>query len=153
MLAAVFLPSFSLAKEKGFTVVVDSRLTDQGSVTVWMGYLLARAKYRDDQKIPLPASGDILPSFQEEVYARAFGAQIYQEWKAENKGWSEPYWEILSEIKAKGFMDAYVWTYLHQANWSKSEQPGNLTAFRTWSAALLKNHEPETHGALVLDRK
>jgi hypothetical protein len=103
--------------------------------------------------VPLPASGDIAPSFQEEVYARDYAAQIYQEWKAEHKGWSESYWETLSEIKAKGFMDAYVWIYLRQASWPKSEQPEDLVAFQTWGRSLLENHRAETHGALVVTRK
>jgi len=133
--------------------MVDSQLPDQGSTTVWLGYLLARAKYREDHKVPLPASGDIPPSFQEEVYARAYAAQIYQEWKAEHKGWSESYWETLSEIKSKGFMDAYVWTYLRQASWPKSKQPENLAAFQTWGRSLLENHRAETHGSLVVNRK
>ena len=153
LLSLILLPSLSFAKDKDFTVLVDSGLHDEGSTTVWLGYLLARAKYREDHKVPLPASGDILPSFQEEVYGRAYAAQIYQEWKAEHKGWSESYWEILSEIKTKGFMDAYVWTYLRQANWPKSEQPENLVAFQTWGRLLLRNHRAETHGALVLNPK
>jgi hypothetical protein len=152
-LTLILLPGLSLAKDKDFTVLVDSQLRDEGSITVWLGYLLARAKYREDHKVPLPASGDILPSFQEEVYARAYAAQIYQEWKAEHKGWKDSYWETLCEIKTKGFMDAYVWIYLRQASWPKSEQPGNIAAFQTWGRSLLENHRAETHGALVMNRE
>jgi hypothetical protein len=150
LFSLIFLPSLSFAKDKDFTVVVDSRLPDDGSTTVWLGYLLARAKYRKDHKVPLPASGDIASSFQEEVYARAFAAQMYQEWKAEHKGWSESYWETLSEIKAKGFMDAYVWTFLRSPNWPDGQRPGDLSAFQNWSRSLLKNHKPETHGSLAV---
>jgi hypothetical protein len=153
LLSILASPELSVAKDNGFTVVIDEKLTDEGSTTVWLGYLLARAKYREDNKVPLPGAGEIIPSFQEETYARAYAAQIYQEWKGEHRGWSNSYWETLSDIKAKGFMDAYVWTYLRQAGWSKSEQPKNLDAFRTWGRSLLNNHRAETHGALVVDRK
>ena len=142
-----------LAKDDGFTIEIDPQLPDTGSTTVWMGYLLARAKYREDHHVPLPAAGEILPSFQEEVYARDYGVRIYQEWKAENKGWKEPYWETLSEINTKGFLDAYVWTYLRRHDWPKSDQPKNLTAYKDWSDSLLKNHHVQTHGSLVLNRK
>lgn len=147
------LPSLSVAGDKDFTILVDSQLPDDGSTTVWLGYLLARAKYREDHKVRLPASGDIIPSFQEETYARAYAAQIYQEWKSEHPGWTEAYWEALSEIKRNGFMDAYVWTFLRQADWPKSEQPENLVGFQTWARANLKNHQAETHGTLVVKQK
>jgi|GEM_PF-5250516 len=94
-----------LTKNDGFTIEIDPQLPDTGSTTVWMGYLLARAKYREDHKVPLPSSGDIVPSFQEEVYARDYGVRIYLEWKGQNKAWSEPYWETFSEIKTKGFLE------------------------------------------------
>jgi hypothetical protein len=153
VLLSILLPGLAIAKDKDFTILVDPKLPDDGSTTVWLGYLLARAKYREDHKVPLPASGDVIPTFREETYARAYAAQIYQEWKGEHTGWSEVYWETLSEIKAKGFMDAYVWTYLRQASWSKTEQPENLAAFQAWGRSLLKNHKAQTHGALVVNQK
>ena len=153
LLSVILSPSLSLAKEKDFTILVDSQLPDDGSTTVWLGYLLARAKYREDHKVPLPAAGDILPSFEEEVYARGYAAQIYQEWKAEHQDWHEAYWDLLSEIKAKKFMDAYVWTYLRQTSWPKSEEPKNLRAFQSWGHSLLNNHKAQTQGSLVLSRK
>jgi hypothetical protein len=146
-------PNFCLAKDDGFRIEIDPQLPDTGSTTVWMGYLLARAKYREDHKIPLPSSGEIVPSFQEEVYAREYGERIYQEWKGENKSWSEPYWELLSEIKTKGFLEAYVWTYLRRPNWPERDQPQNIATFQSWSNSVLKNHKVQTHGSLVLDRK
>lgn len=153
LIAILLLPSLSSAKDKDFTIVVDRALPDEGSTTVWLGYLLARAKYREDHSVALPTVGDIIPGFEEETYAREYGAQIYQEWKGEHKGWSNAYWETLSEIKAKGFMNAYVWTYLRQAAWPKSEQPKNLDAFQTWGRSFLKNHKAETHGLLVVNQK
>lgn len=153
LLSIILLPTLFLAKDKDVTIVVDSKLPDQGSTTVWLGYLLARAKYREDHKVPLPASGEILSSFEEEVYARAYATQIYQEWRAEHKPWHDAYWDILSEIKAKGFLAAYVWTYLHQASWPNGEEPKNLRAFQSWSRSLLQNHKAQTHGALVSARK
>lgn len=114
---------------------------------------MARAAYRDEHKLPLPPSGEIIPSFNEEIYARTTAAQVYQELKTKDKGLHDPYWEILSLVKKKGFMDAYVWTYLHRSEWQNREKPKSLSAFQEWSSLSLKDHKPQTYGSLAVERK
>jgi hypothetical protein len=154
LVSVIAWPAFCLAKDKDITIQVDTHLPEQNSVTVWLSYLLARANYRDDHKLPLPASGDIIPTFQEEVYARATAAQIYQELKDENKGSPpDPYWETLLEVKKRDFLGAYVRTYLRRPSWPKGDEPNNLAAFQSWARSRLKNHTPQTHGSIVPTRK
>lgn len=114
---------------------------------------MARAAYRDEHKQPLPSSGEIIPSFNEEISARTTAAQVYQELKAKDKGLHDSYWEILSLVKNKGFMDAYVWTYLRRSEWQSMEKPKNLSAFQEWSKLSLKGHKPQTYGSLAVERK
>lgn len=144
------LPAVCSAKEPGVAIQFDPNTPN---AEIWLGYLLSRAAYRVKHKLPLPESGIIVPGFDEEVDARTGAAQIYQELKEKNKRLHDTYWETLSQIKAKGFMNAYVWTYLRRPNWPKNQQPRNLAAFQSWSTSLLKNHKAVTYVALAVERK
>jgi hypothetical protein len=150
LVTAISLPAVCNAKEPGVAIQFDPNTPN---AEIWLGYLISRTAYRLKHKLPLPESGIIVPGFDEEVDARTGAAQIYQELKEKDKGLHDTYWETLSQIKAKGFMNAYVWTYLRRPNWPKSQQPRNLAAFQNWSRSLLQNHKAVTYGALSVDRK
>jgi hypothetical protein len=149
LLTAVLLPLRALAKEPGIAIQFDPNTPN---AAVWLGYLMARAAYRAEHKLPLPESGPIFSTFEEETEARTSAAQIYQELKEKDKGLHDGYWETLSPIKSKGFMNAYVWTYLHQASWPASQQPKNLSAFQAWSRSHLENHKAITYGGLAVEK-
>jgi hypothetical protein len=143
---------FGNAIEPSIAVEIDPS-TNQKSMALWLAYLLAREVYHTKHNLPLPASGEILPSFDEEVSARNDTVQIYQELKEKDKQLHESYWETLTQVKAKGFMEAYVWTYVRRPDWPKSQQPNNLAAFEIWKNANLKNHQPQTVGRLTVQTK
>jgi hypothetical protein len=147
LLSAIALPTVCNAKEPGVAIQFDPGTPN---AEVWLGYLISRAAFRVKHKLPLPESGIIVPGFDEEVDARTGAAQIYQELKEKDKRLHDSYWETLSQIKTKGFMNAYVWTYLRRANWPKSQEPKNLAAFQTWSRSFLKNHTAQTYGSLAV---
>lgn len=149
LLTAVLLPIGGQAKEPGIAIQFDPATPN---ATIWLGYLMARAAYRAEHKLPTPESGVIFSTFDEEVGARTSAAQIYQELKEQEKGLHDGYWETLSQIKAKGFMNAYVWTYLRQERWPAEEQPKNLSAFQAWSRSHLKDHKVKTYGALAVEK-
>jgi hypothetical protein len=149
LLTAVWLPPSGLAKEPGVAIQFDPNTPN---APIWLGYLMARAAYRIEHKLPLPESGSIFSTFEEEIQARTSAAQIYQELKEKDKGLHDSYWETLSPIKSKGFMNAYVWTYLRQASWPESQQPKNLSAFQAWSRSHLKNHKAITYGGLAVEK-
>ena len=150
IISAISAAHLSLAKQPGIAIQFDPNPAKPKMDAIWLGYLLGRAAYRSEHKLPLPASGMIVPSFEEEVYARNGAAQVYQELKEKEKGLHDSYWETLLQIKTKGFMNAYVWTYLRRANWPKSQEPKNLAAFQTWSRSFLKNHKAQTYGSLAV---
>lgn len=153
MMSAFLSTHLSLAKQPDIAIQFDPNRPNQKVATIWLGYLMARAAYHWEHKLPAPASGTIIPAFAEEAYARDAAAEIYQELKQKEKGLHDNYWETLSQIRKKGFMNAYVWTYLRQPSWPKSQQPKNLAAFETWSRLLLKNHKAQTHGSLAAGSK
>ena len=150
LLTAILLPLRGLAKEPGFAIQFDPNTPN---AAIWLGYLMARVAYRTEHKLPMPESGVIFSTFDEEVDARTGAAQIYQELKEKDKGLHDSYWETLSQIKSKRFMNAYVWTYLRRSNWPESQRPKNLSAFQDWSRSNLKNHKATTYGSLAVERK
>jgi len=153
LFTSILLPTLCTAKEPNVTLLLDPKAgADWKTTAVWYGYVLARAKYRKGHKLPTPESGTVSPVLDEEVYARELAVQIYQELKNENNGYFDAYWETLLQIKSKGFMGAYVWTYLHQASWPRS-RPQNLSAFQAWTFSHLKGHKATTLGALVVETK
>lgn len=137
-----------MGAERGIAIEWDPRDSAEGAGAIWLGYLMARAAYRDKQKLPIPATGEIVPTFAEEIEARSGATMIYQELKEKDKKLHDAYWEQLGKVAAKGFMPAYVWTYLRRSSWPESEAPRNLAAFEHWRASALKNHKAQTHGRL-----
>lgn len=153
VLISIFVPYVLGAKEPGIAVEWDPSHPNEKTAAIWLAYLLARQAYRIDHSSPLPQSGEVVPSFDEEVSARNDTAQIYQELKEKDKSFHDGYWETLSQIKGKGFMAAYVWTYLHRPEWPKEKQPANLAAFENWRNANLKDHKPQTIGRLSVQKE
>ncbi|PZR74356.1 MAG: hypothetical protein DLM73_08165 [Chthoniobacterales bacterium] len=142
-----------MAAERGIAIEWDPRESAEGAGTIWLGYLMARTAYREKHKLPLPVSGEIIPTFAEEVSARSDAAAIYQELKAKDKKLHDTYWEQLVQVGAKGFMPAYVWTYLRRPSWSEREAPRDLDVFERWRASALKDHKAQTHGRLAVTPK
>ena len=149
LLTAILLPLRGMAKEPGIAIQFDPNTPN---APIWLGYLMARAAYRAEHKLQLPESGPISSTFDEEVAARTSAAQIYQELKEKDSGLHDSYWEALSQVKSKGFMNAYVWTYLHHPTWSASQEPKNISAFQAWSQSHLRNHKAITYGGLAVEK-
>ena len=143
----------SMAAERGIAIEWDSRDSAEGAGAIWLGYLMARTVYRDKHNLPLPNSGEIIPTFAEEVSARSDAVTIYRELKANDRKLHDSYWEQLVKVNAKGFMPAYVWTYLRLSGWLEREAPRDLDAFGRWRASALKDHKTQTRGRLAVTIK
>lgn len=128
------------------TVRFDPNKPNEKSAPVWLGYLLARVAYHEKHKLPIPAAGEIVPSLEEEVDARSAASQIYRELTAKDAKLKDAYWDALAEVDRRGFMAAYVWTFLRRQSWPASARPSNLAAFGTWKKQALPNHKPQTYG-------
>ena len=146
-LAVVLLPAITF----GAPVIqlrFDPDKPNKKSAVIWLGYLMARVVYHEKHKLPVPPSGEIMPSFDEELDARSATVQIYRELKEKDAKLKDPYWETLSEVDHRGFMGAYVWTFLRRSEWPATARPANLAAFEAWKKQALPNHKAQTHGWL-----
>jgi hypothetical protein len=141
------LPTLTFAGEN-VAVRFDPTKPNEKSAAIWLGYLMARVVYHEKHKLPIPPSGEIIPSFDEELDARTSAAQIYRELKEKDAKLNDPYWEILSDVDRRGFMSAYVWTFLRRKQWPSTARPANLAAFETWKKQALPKHKAQTYGWL-----
>jgi hypothetical protein len=127
------------------------RPTDKSSI-IWLAYLIARCGYREEHKMPLPASAEIIPSFDEEVYARKTATRTYCNLKGDDKTLHDSYWEAVSQVERKGYMKPYVWVYFRRSTWPENERPDNLATFENWRRSALRNHRAVTFGSLSVQR-
>ena len=142
LLLVLFSPASSRAS--GPLLVLDPSLT-QDEIATWLGYLGARSAYREKHKLPSPASGEIIPTFDEEVEARGFGATA----SSLTNSPKDRYWDAVARVQRAGFLREYVWTYLRRPTWPATQAPKNLRAFENWRRVNLKNHKAETRGKLM----
>jgi hypothetical protein len=143
----VLLPAITFAAQ-AISVRFDPDKPNEKSAAIWLGYLIARVAYHDKHNLPIPPSGEIIPSFDEELDARKAATQIYRELKEKDAKLKDPYWETLSEVDRRGFLAAYVWTFLRRQQWPAVARPANLAAFEAWKNQALPKHKPQTYGWL-----
>jgi hypothetical protein len=105
----------------------------------------ARAAYREKHKLSSPSSGEIIPTFDEEVEARSMATLVLG--LSNSRGGS--YWDAIAKVGGAGFLKEYVWTYFRRPNWPAKQVPKNLAAFEKWRSINLRNHKPETRGKLM----
>jgi hypothetical protein len=148
--AAISLIAFGSigAKTQAVDIRFDPDKPNKKSATIWLAYLVSRAAFHDEHKLPIPAAGEIVPTFEEEVHARKTTAQTYQELKAKDRDLGDPYWEALCDVNRRGFMPDYVWTFLRRPQWPSTARPANLAAFDAWKREALPKHKPQTYGRL-----
>ncbi len=148
---AAELSSRCLAASNGTVIEIDPTLS-KDAVGAWLLYVGARSTYRDQHKLTSPSSGEIVPTFEEEVSARETAAQLY--WLTQTSGQQrDRYWETMKKVEAAGFMRQYVWTYLRRSTWPASQAPRNLQAFDNWRRSNLRNHKAETFSRLMAAKK
>lgn len=143
----VLLPAITFAAQ-GITVRYDPDKPNKTSAKIWLAYLVFRTAFHEEHELPIPAAGEIVPTFEEEVHARKSTVQVYRELKVKERDLKDPYWEILSEVNRRGFMAAYVWTFLRRKQWPATARPTNLAAFEAWKKQALPNHKAQTYGWL-----
>ena len=127
------------------TPEIDPQLS-QNSMTAWLMYLGARQTYHEQHKLPIPRSGEVVPTFAEEVEAFGMALAMGQVTGATR----DPYWSVIAKVSEKGFLKAYIWTYVHRPSWPDTERPRNLAAFQKWARSALPNHRPVHVGRLIV---
>lgn len=132
------------------TVVMryDPHKPNRNSALIWLAYLISRTAFHEEHHLPIPTSGEIVPSFAEEVDARTTTVKAYRELKAKDSKIKDAYWETLSEVERRGFMAAYVWTCLHRKEWPSKVRPSGMAAFNDWKQHALPRHVAKTYGWL-----
>jgi hypothetical protein len=152
LIGIICVSALCLGAPPGVALSWDPDHPNTKCATIWLYYLMVRCDYRLDHKAALPASGEIVPSFEEEVCARQTAVRDYREQKVKDRHFHDDYWETLSKVESKGFIKPYVWVYLHRKNWADNDRPNNLGAFEAWRQSALRSHRAETFGSLSVQK-
>jgi hypothetical protein len=138
----------TLANMPAVVMRYDPDKPNRKSAVLWLAYLVSRTAFHEKHHLPIPISGEILPSFEEEVDARTITVQTYRTLKTTDPAMKDPYWDALSEVERKGFMRAYIWSFLCRKEWPSRVRPSHLAEFNAWKQNALSKHVPETYGWL-----
>lgn len=137
----------------GVVVRFDPDKPNKNSAVIWLAYLISRTAFHEKHNLPTPASGEIIPTFEEEIDARKSACQVYRELKAKDAKMKDSYWDTISEVDRRGFMAAYVWTFHRRKQWPATARPSNLGAFDNWKKSHLAKHTAQTYGRLEAGKK
>jgi len=117
---------------------------DPADASIWLAYAVELTKYvREHEDGGPPCGGIFEPPFQLEVDARLAALREYRARPA--NGRRSGYFALLSKVESAGFLDEYVWSYLHRDAWGTSP-PHELSmgAFEEFRARELGAHAAQS---------
>jgi hypothetical protein len=129
---------------------------DAADASMWLAYAVEITKYaREHPDIGPPCGGLLEPPYELELEARRAALREYRARPA--NGRRSGYFDVLARVDTAGFLDEYVWSYLHEEAWGTSP-PHELTmgAFEEFRARELAAHVVQSgahvriHGVRVL---
>jgi hypothetical protein len=92
---------------------------DAADAAMWLAYAVEISRYaRENPEAAPPCGGIVEPAFQLEVDARLAALREYRARPA--NGRRSGYFNVLSKVESAGFLDEYVWSYLHRDSWGNS---------------------------------
>jgi hypothetical protein len=136
-------PAASSALPESSIEIVDG---NPAEAPLWAAYAteLLRAS-RDAPGAMPPCGGPLRPTFTTELAARGVALREYLAREERPSG----YFAELARVEAAGFLDEYVWHYLHDVDIDKAPPAGlDLAAFATFQQRELATHQVRT-GARV----
>jgi hypothetical protein len=117
---------------------------DPADASIWLAYAVELVKYaREHPDAGPPCGGIFEPPYELEIEARAAALREYRARPA--NGRRSGYFQALSKVEAAGFLDEYVWSYLHKDAWGTTP-PHELSmgAFEEFRARELGSHAAQS---------
>jgi hypothetical protein len=111
---------------------------------MWLAYAVELAGFvREHPDAAPPCGGWVEPPFAIELDARLVALREYRARPA--NGRRSSYFAVLSRVESVGFLDEYVWSYLHKDAWGTTP-PHELAmgAFEEYRARELGAHSAQS---------
>lgn len=132
-------------------VVVNLDEMEGDASAAWLGYLLARSQWIDDNLVVAQPEEflNYTPRFEEELTGRWAMTQI---WGGLREKGAQPddYLDALTLIEEKGFLKPYVWRYHYQDHWGPRPNDLPWVRFDQWMTQRLPEFQPVTRGSIKL---
>jgi len=140
------------APARGIRILLDKKaMESETDGAILMHYALMRFDYMRKNLIRPKVNINelIIPSFEEEVFARQkFADDSQKHLSADPADSLKTFILELAEVRKAKWMREYVWTHHRQSKWDKPAEL-KLDEFKQWSADHLKEHKPIQGAALV----
>lgn len=129
---------------EAITITINSGVEGDDS-SLGLAYLMALAAFNDEAPDGAPpCGGEVIPTFALEQEAYRSLLRVASESKA-----SSSLARTLLGIDSAGFLDEFVWTYLHRDSWGDAVPAGlELDAFARYRKKRLKRFEAPYFGRL-----
>lgn len=117
---------------------------DPADASMWLAYAVELGKYaREHPDAAPPCGGTVEPPYQLEIDAREAALREYRSRPA--NGRRSGYFQVLSKVENAGFLDEYVWSFLHKDSWGTAP-PHELSmgAFEEFRARELATHTAQS---------
>jgi hypothetical protein len=113
---------------------------DPADAAMWLAYAVELGKYaREHPEAGPPCGGILEPPYLLELEARRAALREYRARPA--NGRRSGYFQALAKVDAAGFLDEYVWTYLHRDAWGTTPpHEMSMGAFDEYRARELGAH-------------
>jgi hypothetical protein len=117
---------------------------DPADAAMWLAYAVELTKYAREHPEAAPPCGGLFEApYQLEVDARLAALREYRARPA--NGRRSGYFQVLSKVESAGFLDEYVWHFLHRDAWGAAP-PHELSmgAFEEFRARELATHTAQS---------
>jgi hypothetical protein len=149
MVMAVLLLGAAARNEPPCRLIIDWNASPaETERTIWLAYLMYRVAHATPIKDCTREPTVVIPTFDEEFEARDATLKTYLRFRQRDAKYDLPYFNDLSRVSDAGFLREYVWVYLRQKSWSAEPSGLRLSEFETWQAENLKDHVPQSQGAI-----
>ncbi len=132
-------------KSTGIRILLDKNsIKNETDGAIWLHLAIQRFDYNRKNKVkPTVKVNDlIVPTFEEEVYARThFAKDSVKHLKGGPSKLVRNYVQELDLVHKEGWMNEYVWTHYRQKSWGLPEGL-RLEEYNDWAKQKIKNHKP-----------
>ncbi|UCC95954.1 MAG: hypothetical protein JSW40_04190 [Candidatus Omnitrophota bacterium] len=138
--------TYSKSEQKDYRVILDASLSENSSVSAaWLAYAVTRGLWYEKTFLEtFPDEKEYRYTFEEEVEAREFLAQVWVELSQKDTSIHDRYLDELVFVTEHGYLKEYVFFYFEDPQWGVDRNSLRMMEFIQWAQEHIPQHQPET---------